>query len=121
MRAASVGEGVGPTKTSDAAMPDDVTLRTRSLISQCSSSKGRSLWPSLRPQLCAAQSGLDMSVDGRVRSPRRGASFVSLLPDVPGIRCPWDLAAKVVSDDAGCRGVAESAMVSFVRIGLEVR
>lgn len=56
-----------------------------------------------------------MSVDGRVRSPRRGASFVSLLPDVPGIRCPWDLAAKVVSDDAGCRGVAESAMVSFVR------
>lgn len=58
-----------------------------------------------------------MSVDGRVRSPRRGASFVSLLPDVPGIRCPWDLAAKVVSDDAGCRGVAESAMVSFVRRG----
>ncbi len=58
-----------------------------------------------------------MSVDGRVRSSRRGRSFVSLLPDMPGIRCPWDLAAKVVSDDDRCRAVAESAMVSFVRRG----
>lgn len=53
---------------------------------------------------------------GSVRSPRRGG-FVTLLPEVPGVRCPWGLAAKTVADDQRSKAVAESAMVSFVRRG----
>lgn len=50
-----------------------------------------------------------------VSSPRRGGSFVSQLPEVPGIRCPWDIAARAVADDALCTRVSETTVVAFIR------
>lgn len=40
---------------------------------------------------------------------------MSQLPEVSGIRCPWDLAARVVADDALCTRVSETAVVAFIR------
>lgn len=40
---------------------------------------------------------------------------MSQLPEVSGIRCPWDLAARVVADDVLCTRVSETAVVAFIR------
>lgn len=50
-----------------------------------------------------------------VKSPRRGGRFVSRLPDLLGIRCPWDVAAAIVADDEKCGRVAEATGISFIR------
>lgn len=50
-----------------------------------------------------------------VKSPRRGGRFVSRLPALLGIRCPWDVAAAIVADDEKCGRVAEATGISFIR------
>lgn len=52
-----------------------------------------------------------------VKSPRRAGRFVSLLPDVQGIRCPWDVVIDTALDQEKRRQVAHGATVGVIRRG----